>query len=97
MSAKPFYQRAVLEKDHEADGKAYAFRRGWMEVKLVSPSRRGWPDRFYARGGVIVLAEWKKPGEEPTAQQLKVHRELRAHGVTVHVFHTLEEAMEVLK
>jgi hypothetical protein len=94
---KPFFERTVLEKDHEAEGRAYAQRRGWLEVKLVSPSRRGWPDRFYARRGVIVLAEWKLPGEGPTPQQAKVHRDLRRHGVAVHVFHTLEEAMEVLR
>lgn len=98
MSAnKKFFQKAVLEKDIEREGCDFAFRRGWFEVKLVSPSRRAWPDRFYARAGRIILVEWKRPGEEPNAQQAKLHRELRDHGVEVHWLTSLEQAMELFK
>lgn len=89
---KKFFEKSVLEKSIEREGGDYAFKRGWFEIKLTSPSRRGWPDRFYARGGRIVLVEWKKEGEAPTVQQAKLHRELRAHGVEVHWLDNLEAA-----
>lgn len=94
---KPFFVKPVLEKDIEKKGCAFAFRRGWFEIKLTSPSRRGWPDRFYARAGEIILVEWKRPGEEPTETQARIHRELRDHGVKVYWFTTVEQAMEVFQ
>ena len=93
----PFFTKPVLEKDIERMGCAYAFRRGWREWKVTSPSARGFPDRFYARRGRIVLAEWKKEGEEPTEQQLERHRELREAGVEVVVLDSLDAAIDVFK
>lgn len=58
--------------------------------------RNGFPDRFYAKDGRVVLMEWKKDGKEPDAQQAKRHRELRSAGVEVHVVHSIEEANKVL-
>lgn len=98
---KPFFEKAVLEKEIEHEGCAYAFRRGWIEYKTTSPSKRGFPDRFYARKGVIILVEWKRPGEERTARgglsgnQIIRHRELRAAGVRVEVIYTLEQARAI--
>lgn len=70
---------------------------GWICEKVVSLSRNGWPDRFLVRRGRIVLCEFKKPGEKPTAQQAKRHRELRAAGVEVVWFDNLEEALEYFR
>ena len=95
--SKKFFEKSVLEKHIEAEGNAFAFRRGWLEFKLTSPSRRGWPDRFYVRRGVIILVEWKRPGEEPTVQQAKLHRELRDAGVKVYWMTSLEQAKEVFQ
>lgn len=75
----------------------YARKRGWLCEKVISLSRRGWPDRFFARAGRIVLCELKAPGEEPTAQQLKRHRELREKGVEVVWFDNLEAAKAFFK
>lgn len=97
VSTKPFFVKPTLEKDIEAVGCAYAFKKGWFEVKLTCPTRRGWPDRFYARKGRILLVEWKRPGEEPTIQQAKLHRELREHGVEVHWLNNLEAAYDLFR
>lgn len=94
---KPFFVKPVLEKDIEKAGGDFAFRRGWFTLKLTSPSRRGWPDRFYARRGRIVLVEWKRPGEEPDPLQAKMHKDLRAHGVEVHWLTSLEQAKELFQ
>lgn len=94
---KTFYQKPVLEKNIEKEGCEYAAKRGWYEAKLVSPNKRGWPDRFYARRGRIVLVEWKRPGEPATTQQLKRHRELREAGVEVCVLDNLEDAKRLFR
>lgn len=65
---------------------------GWICEKVISLSRKGWPDRFCAKGGRIVLVELKAPGEEPNAQQAKRHRELRAAGIEVVWFDNLADA-----
>lgn len=80
------------EIEIERPASVYAESRGWFEVKIMQTSKRGFPDRFYARKGRIVLVEYKAPGEKPTAQQLKRHSELRAQGVEVHVIDNLEDA-----
>ena len=85
-------KRAPLEKSIERKGSNYAVKCGWIEFKVTSSTANGFPDRFYARDGVILLVEWKRPDEEPTVQQLKRHRELREHGVTVHWVCDIEHA-----
>lgn len=70
---------------------------GWLCEKVVSLSRNGWPDRFLARNGRIVLCEFKRPGEMPTPQQAKRHRELRAFGIEVVWFDNLAEALEYFR
>lgn len=75
----------------------FAERRGWFEFKIEKASKNGIPDRFLARRGRVILVEFKAPLEEPSKQQLKRHRELRAHGVEVFVIDNLPEAYEVLR
>lgn len=75
----------------------YARTRGWLCEKVISLSRKGWPDRFFLRDGVIVLCELKRPGEKPNAQQTLRHEELRKKGATVVWFDNLEKAKEYFK
>lgn len=96
MSGK-FFEKPVLEKSIEKEGCDFAFKRGWFEVKLTSPSRRSWPDRFYARAGRILLVEWKRPGEVPDPQQEKLHRELRSYGVEVHWLDNMDAARKLFQ
>lgn len=94
MTADPFYKRSVREiNDIEQPAKEYATSRGWFECKFTSPGTNAMPDRFFARRDKgVVLCEFKKPGEEPNAQQAKRHQELRDHGVTVVWFDNLQDA-----
>lgn len=102
MSDKPFYERSTLEiRDIEQPACKYAESRGWLIEKVISLSRKGWPDRFCVRlepdGARVMLVEFKKPGMEPNVQQEKRHRELRALGMEVHWINTLEQAYELFR
>lgn len=85
------------EADIERAACHYAEARGWFQIKIMRASKNGFPDRFYARGGRVVLVEYKAPGEKPGAQQLRRHAELRAAGVEVHVIDNLEDARALLR
>jgi len=74
----------------------FAESRGWFQFKIEKASKNGIPDRFFARNGLIILIEFKRPGEEPNAQQQKRHRELRKQGVPVFVVDNLDEAKRIL-
>lgn len=84
-----------LEKEIEKKGCEYAFKRGWLEFKTVSPSRRGFPDRTYIRRGSVIFVEWKRADEDATVQQKKLHKEMRKHGAVVYVINNLEDAYAV--
>jgi hypothetical protein len=93
MTTKAFYQRTVKEIDDiEGPATEYAKTRGWFIEKVVSQSRRGFPDRFCARNGRIMLVEFKAPNKEPKSQQILRHADLQKQGVEVHVIDSLENA-----
>lgn len=75
----------------------YAISRGWMCEKVISLSRNGWPDRCLIRKGRTVWCEFKAPGKEPTEQQARRHREIRAHGGEVVWFDNLEKAKDFFR
>lgn len=87
----------LLEYHIELPACDYAKARGWYCEKIMKCGRNGFPDRFFARDGVIILIEFKRPGKDATEQQKKRHRELRAAGVTVHVVDNLIDAKRILK
>lgn len=98
MTAKPFYQRTIKEIDDiEQPATEYAKSRGWFIQKVISQSSRGFPDRFCVRKGRVMLVEFKKPGGEPTPQQVLRHSELRLHGVEVHLVDNLEYAKTLFR
>lgn len=93
-----FYERTVREIPHiEQPAIKYAEQRGWFQCKFVAPGLRGMPDRFMVRRGRIVLAEFKAPGEVPTPQQARRHRELRAHGVEVVWFDNIDDVHDFFR
>lgn len=105
MTRNVFAPKRDLEiPDVEQPFRKYAERRGWLFEKVISNSRKGWPDRFLARkdNGTgrrhgIYLVELKRPGEEPTEQQALRHKELQDHGVNVVWFDDLEAAKAFFK
>lgn len=86
-----------VETDIEGKAVKYAEERGWWAAKFVSPGRRGVPDRIFIRDGRVLFIEFKKDGKEPTAQQLKKHRDMVAHGAEVHWVHNLKQAYDLLR
>ena len=86
----------IRETEVEGPARDYAKSRGWYADKIMRTGRKGFPDHFFARQGRIILIEFKRPLEEPTIQQLKRHKELRAHGVEVFVVDNLDDARRVL-
>ena len=85
----------ALEKHIERADRDAARKAGWFVEKIRLTGRNGFPDRFYAKGGRVILIEWKKPGQKPTEQQLIRHAELRLAGVEVHVCDNLEDAKRI--
>lgn len=85
----------IRESKIEREASQYAESRGWTQIKIMKASKRGFPDRMYARKGVIVFVEFKKPGEVETKQQARRHDELRSEGFTVYVIDNMEVARAV--
>lgn len=50
-----------LEKKIEAACVKYAKDKGWLCLKMTSPSCRGLPDRLFIRGGYYLWVEFKRP------------------------------------
>ena len=92
--------KTELEKDIEGPSVVYAISRGWVEIKIMSANKNGWPDRFFFRAqGAhtrVVCIEFKKVGKAPTRQQFKRHGELRAQNVEVYWTDSFEEAKQWL-
>jgi hypothetical protein len=84
---------AELEQRHRELAQA----NGWLVEKIIRTGRNGFPDRFYAKAGRVVLIEWKRPRGRVGKQQHLRHDELRAAGVEVHIVHSLSEAELVLR
>ncbi len=74
----------------------YGKSTGWLVRKVVYQARRGSPDLWFLKGGVWVLIEAKKLGDEARIQQQREHKRLRAKGANVYVIDNLAEGMRVL-
>ena len=88
---------AILEKDIESACCKLAKVAGWLSYKFVSVNNRGVPDRLFIKEGVTVYVEFKAPNKRPTALQLKVHEEIRAHGAQVYVVDGIQEFQRIFK
>lgn len=98
VNGKPFFEPAKRERKHvEQPVIDYAESRGWWHMKVTSPSRRAMPDDLFVRNGVYLWIEFKAPGEEPTPQQYKRHRDMREAGMDVQWTNDAEEAKRWLK
>jgi hypothetical protein len=89
--------REQLEAEIEEKHRKLARSAGWVVEKIVRTGRGGFPDRFYARAGRVVLMEFKRPRGRVTKQQLLRHKELRDAGVECHVVYSLAQAELVLR
>lgn len=83
-----------IEQAHRQDAEAS----GWFVSKIMRASPNGFPDRFYAKGGRVVLMEWKRPdgnGSLSAQQRLRI-KQLKEAGVEVHVVDSVDDANRVL-
>lgn len=71
---------------------------GVFGIKLVSPGRRGYPDRmFLVPGGKPVMVEFKQLGEKPDPLQHYVHDTLRKLGYHIEVFDNVEDCFNCIR
>lgn len=90
--------RVKLEVEIEEAVCQWARKNGWIAAKLVNLGERGWPDRWFLHAGpVIVLIEFKRPGQKPRKLQEYVCNQLRNLGLEVHAgIDNYEEAISIL-
>lgn len=62
-----------------------AEKNGWIVRKLAWTGRRNGMDRFFLKGGRIVLCEFKRPGKAPKDGQADEIELFRAAGAEVYV------------
>ena len=52
-------------------------------MKLAGPNQKGQPDRLFIRDGKMLFIEFKAPGKQPTALQLRFMCDMHEHGAHV--------------
>jgi hypothetical protein len=92
----PRSERKPLEKDIEREHRRHAKKAGYFVTKIEKTSTDGFPDRFYARDGRVVLIEWKKDDGDVSQIQEKRISELRSAGVEVYVVRDVKTANRIL-
>lgn len=86
----------MLETHVEVEVTLKAEKRGWFWRKLQWIGRRDAPDKFFAKGGRVVLIEFKRPGKAPRITQGHEHDRLRAAGVEVYVVDNVRQGLAIL-
>lgn len=71
--------------------------RGGFTRKVVYQGRKGAPDRWCFLFGNLLIVELKRPGEEPTKQQLNELVRLRNAGMCVCWISTLDEVARLIE
>jgi hypothetical protein len=90
-------KKRVLERGIENRACKEIVKLGGLTRKMNGLGNRSWPDRLIIGFGVQYYIEFKKPGEDPTPLQLKLHRELRKRGHIVLVLDNVEDAVRSFK
>lgn len=70
---------------------------GGMCIKQEWVNLRGAPDRLVLLPHKQLMVETKAPGKKPEAHQERLHKKLRALGVTVEVIDSLQQVEDLLK
>tara|TARA_R110000868_G_scaffold256222_1_gene512928 strand:+ start:685 stop:960 length:276 start_codon:yes stop_codon:yes gene_type:complete len=60
---------------------SYAKSKGCLILKLAGMNQRGQPDRMFIRDGKSLFIEFKSPGKNPTALQIKWLLDLTTQGM----------------
>lgn len=75
----------MIEKHIEDAVVEYAESKGWLVRKVVYAGRRGAPDRWFFKNGVLLMIEFKRPGRPLDGHQDKERQRMAAVGHRVHV------------
>lgn len=92
MPRKPPKRERTLEVAWRDRVKAY----GGITYKLMPHGRRAKPDDIGFLPSLLMLVEFKKPGEEPEPHQAREHERLKKLGFSVAVISTWEELDDYL-
>ena len=87
----------LIESNIEEPVCEAAVAAGWLVRKVKWIGRVSAPDRLMARDGVILLVEFKRPGESPRPNQAREHKRFADVGVKVHVIDNLEDGLALIK
>ena len=87
-----------LEAEIEDDVVIFATNRGWLVRKMQYPGRRGCPDRWFFKGGRLVIIEFKRPvSGRLSGNQSRERKRFAAAGFTVHVVDDRDTACMLLE
>lgn len=76
---------------------ASAENAGWLVRKLSYVGRRGAPDRWFMKDGVVIFVEFKRSGKKRADPlQQREHLRMRNAGFTVHVIDNIESGLALL-
>lgn len=97
MSMTTTYKSSKRESPFQTKVIGAGKARGWLIVKVVSESVNGWPDLYCLKNGRTILLEAKRPdGQgELSPNQIKRHKEIRAHGGEVYVVEDLQHVINI--
>ncbi len=85
-----------IEKSIENSCIDYAKKNGWLYRKVAYKGRAGAPDRWFLKGGIWVLIEFKQEGGVLSKLQELDHADLEKHGQHVHVCWSVAQFKETL-
>ena len=86
----------LLESRIQASIVSFCRSKLWNPVKLVSVSRKGWPDLCVLGHGWAVWLEVKKPGGTVSPSQRALINRMQTAGLEVHVVRSVAEAKLIL-
>ncbi len=86
-----------LEIEVESPVVEQAEATGWLVRKVVYAGRRGAPDRWFFKGGKLVIMEFKRRGKSLDVHQDREKKRLGEHGWKVHVIDNVEDGLALLR
>lgn len=89
----------MFEREDEIEDECVAIAEadGWLVRKMAYVGRRGCRDRDFYKDGVLLMVEFKAPGEKPRKDQAEEHKVLKASGFDVHVIDNVDDFRRLLR
>lgn len=89
----------MFEREDEIEDECVAIAEaaGWLVRKMAYVGRRGCRDRDFYKDGVLLMVEFKAPGEKPRKDQRREHEVLKGKGFDVHVIDNVDDFRRLLR